>query len=249
MDRSDRLAMAAALAAHDIDLVAVLSPWPETFSFVTHEALAAGADVVALADAGGVVDAVTAQARGVVLRTEADVLHFFLDGPAEAYVRAQRAAGRARARLIACGTTATVDPAREDGPEPERLATEDPDLIVVARGAVLRPSAEEGRLVFALPEAAGEVRIVSRHVTPHGLRRRAATIGGWGWRWRGCGWTARRPGRAMRGGGAAGMGRRPGRRCSGPAAMRCWRWGGARRLELALGPGPTFRRCPLGAAG
>jgi len=43
--------MVAALAEHAIDLVVLLSPWPETFSYVMHEALAAGADVVALAPA------------------------------------------------------------------------------------------------------------------------------------------------------------------------------------------------------
>jgi len=39
-----------ALAAREIDLVLVLSPWPETFSFVAHEAFAAGADVVTARD-------------------------------------------------------------------------------------------------------------------------------------------------------------------------------------------------------
>jgi hypothetical protein len=166
VDRNDRLAMASALAAKDIDLVAVLSPWPETFSFVTHEALAAGADVVALAHGGGVVDAITMRCRGVVLASELDVLHFFLDGQAESYVQAQRAAGRQRARLVACGTTATVDLAHADGPNPERLATADPDLVVIAGDSMVMPEVAGSRYAFALPEGAGEIRLVSRYVTP-----------------------------------------------------------------------------------
>jgi hypothetical protein len=166
VDRNDRLAMASALAAKDIDLVTVLSPWPETFSFVTHEALAAGADVVALAHGGGVVDAIIAMGRGVVLASEADVLHFFLDGQAESYVREQRAAGRQRARLVACGTTATLDIARADGPDPESLATADPDLVAVAGDAVIVPEVDGSHYAFALPEGAGEIRLVSRYTTP-----------------------------------------------------------------------------------
>jgi hypothetical protein len=246
VDRNDRLAMANALAEHAIDLVAVLSPWPETFSFVTHEALAAGADVVALADGGGVTDAIMAQDRGVVLRSEADVLHFFLDGPAEAYVRAQRAAGRQRAQLIACGTTATFDPAAPDEPVPERLATAEPDLVVVAAGTVLLPEPDGERLVFSLPEAAGIVRLVSRHLTPARLAPESGDH--------------RRMGVAVRRLWLDGEATKPGDRrrrrgWHGAASDACVQWtsgdalldaGTARRLAVELAPLLTYRRCPLG---
>ena len=246
VDRNDRLAMAAALAAHDIDLVAVFSPWPETFSLVTHEALAAGADVVALADGGGVVDAIVARGRGVVFAEDADILHFFLDGPVDAYIRAQRAAGRPRARLIACGTTATVDLAREDGPDPERLATDDPDLVVVAAGQVLAPVIEGPRYSFALPENAGEVRLVSRHVTPS----RLAPEGG----------DHRRLGIAVRALWLDDVATRHGdasrrRFWHGAAPDDAVQWtsgdavldaGNARRLVIELAPLLAYQRCPLG---
>jgi hypothetical protein len=195
-----------------------------------------------------VVDAITARGRGVVLADAAAVLHFFLDGQAESYVQAQRQAGRQRSRLVACGTTATLDLARDDGPDPERLATADPDLVVVAGGSVIHPEAEGARLVFALPEAAGEVRLVSRHVTPS----RLAPEGG----------DHRRLGVAVRGlwldevptahGDAS---RRRGWHGAAPSDPVQWTSGdavldagGALRLTVELAPLIAYQRCPLAAA-
>ena len=50
----DRTRAIATLIEHQIDVVCMLSPWPETFSFVTHEAIMAGIRVVCLADSGNV---------------------------------------------------------------------------------------------------------------------------------------------------------------------------------------------------
>jgi hypothetical protein len=166
VDRDDRFAMTEALAAHQIDLVLVLSPWPETFSFVTHEAMAAGADVVALATSGNVADAVARHDRGVVLRDGAALLQFFLEFQAVHYVRRRAAAGIRTGRLRALGTTATVDLDRQGGPEPALLATDDPDLRVVAGDAVILPERDGDIWRFALPVRAGVVRLVSRSVVP-----------------------------------------------------------------------------------
>ncbi len=107
---ANRMAMVDALRARDIDLVLVLSPWPETFSYVVHEAFAAGADVVALADSGNVADAVRRHRRGVVLADEAALLRFFADGHAIDYARQRAAQPIAAPRLVPGGTTATLDP-------------------------------------------------------------------------------------------------------------------------------------------
>ncbi len=165
VDRHDRLAMARAIAAEDIDLVAMLAPWPETFSYVTREAFAGGGDVVALASGGAVADAVREEGRGLVFGTEAAVLRFFLDGQVEAYVALQRAAGREAGDMLACGTTATFDPLSAVL-GPARLETRDPALRVVAGDALIAGRDEAGTLVFDLPEGRAEVRLVSRHVVP-----------------------------------------------------------------------------------
>ena len=107
-------AMSEALARLEVDLVAVLSPWPETFSYVTFEAFAAGADVVCLATSGNVADAVLSHASGVVVQDWASLIAFFTSGEAARYGRAARRAGPSRGRLLHEGTSATL-PARLDG--------------------------------------------------------------------------------------------------------------------------------------
>jgi glycosyltransferase involved in cell wall biosynthesis len=166
VDRYERHAMAAALAEHGIDLVLVLSPWPETFSYVTYEALAAGADVIALASSGNVADAVRRNGRGVVLRDEDALLAFFGDRLAVAYAQARHAAGPRPGVLRLIGSTATVDLAAGDGPDPARLATTDPDLRVVAAGREILPQRDGDRYRFDLPDYAGIIRLVSRSVVP-----------------------------------------------------------------------------------
>lgn len=160
---NDRLAMRDALARERIDLVMVLSPWPETFSFVTYEAFAAGADVISLVVGGNAAAAVRLNGRGVVLQDEFTMLQFFTSGAALAYAREMVAAGRQGGTLRLVGTSATLNPEGETGQPAELAETEEPRLRVLAGKAVLAPAAVDGRLVFTLPAGAGTVRLISRH--------------------------------------------------------------------------------------
>ena len=103
-----RGAMTEALRAAAIDLVLVLSPWPETFCLVAYEALAAGADLVALRDGGNVPDLVLRTGRGVVAEDADAVLDFFLCGAAARYARLAAASPRETGRLVSLGMTATL---------------------------------------------------------------------------------------------------------------------------------------------
>lgn len=105
---ADRHGMVGALAAHGIDLVLVLSVLPETFSFVTHEALAAGADVVALDSSGNVAATVSRLGRGRVFSSEGDLLEFFTSFAAVEYVRDRLREGVPAGTLDHCGTTAAL---------------------------------------------------------------------------------------------------------------------------------------------
>jgi glycosyltransferase involved in cell wall biosynthesis len=105
----DRMAAVRALRAARIDLLLVLSPWPETFSFVVHEAFAAGADVVALADGGNVADAVRRHRRGVVLADEAALQRFFAEGWALDYARQRALAPAGALAMVPGGATAGVE--------------------------------------------------------------------------------------------------------------------------------------------
>ncbi len=103
-----RDAMRTTLEEHAIDLALVLSPWPETFSFVTFEALAAGADVLALEGGGNVADAVLRLGRGVVFEGIGALRDFFVSGRAVEYVRLCATQGSAAGTLRHGGATATL---------------------------------------------------------------------------------------------------------------------------------------------
>ena len=103
-----RGAMTEALRAHGINLVLVLSPWPETFCLVAYEALAAGADLVALKDGGNVPDLVLKTGRGVVAADIEAVTDFFLSGDAARYAALAAAGPRPGGRLVSRGMTATL---------------------------------------------------------------------------------------------------------------------------------------------
>jgi hypothetical protein len=245
-DRHDRHAMSAALARHRIDLVLVLSPWPETFSYIAHEAFAAGSDVVTLAASGNVAAAVRRHGRGVILRDAAALLDFFADGRAAAYARASRAAGARPGVLHLLGGTATLDPAGKDGPDPLKLASDDSDLSVLVAGRQLRPMREGTRYSFDLPPAPGALRLVSRSIVPAALRSDATDQ-------RRLGVAVRRlelDGQAV----PAGDDRR-GRGWHGPDDA--WQWtsgdavidaGAARRLDIDVAPLLTYVVSPFAAA-
>jgi hypothetical protein len=234
----DRFAMVRALRAAEVDLVAVLSPWPETFSFVAHEAFAAGADVIALADSGNIAAAVRRHRRGVVLRDEAALLRFFEEGWALDYARQRAAAAPTAPRLIPAGTTATLAPGRlATDPQP-RLAIDDPGLVVVRHDGTTLPRLPGEALRFALPTGTVEVCLHSRHAlstgqntAPHGVPVAKLALdgvqvplddprlaGGWHPPEPGLRWTD-------------GRGR--------------LRMVGARLLEITLAPGTAWRRVPL----
>ncbi len=101
-------AMADAVRDLEIDLVMVLSTWPETFSYVTYEAMAGGADVVCLQDSGNVADTVLRRGRGIVASNERSLFAFFSSLRAVEYVRLCRQEGSASGQLVREGTTATM---------------------------------------------------------------------------------------------------------------------------------------------
>ncbi len=107
-------AMVAAVARLQIDLVAMLSPWPETFSYATFEAFAGGADVACLSGSGNVADMVLRHGRGVVAADAQALVEFFASGEAVRYAGLARSTGTPRGRLLHEGTTATL-PDRVDG--------------------------------------------------------------------------------------------------------------------------------------
>jgi hypothetical protein len=111
-------AMLTAVRTHAIDLVLVLSTWPETFSYVTFEALAGGADVVCLRDSGNIADTVLRQGRGVVAADEKSLNDFFVSLRAVEYVQLCREQGTPLAQLARHGTTATIDWAAPTRGEP-----------------------------------------------------------------------------------------------------------------------------------
>jgi glycosyltransferase involved in cell wall biosynthesis len=109
----DRKATTRLLNKHCIDLVVMLSPWPETFSFVAHEALAAGALIVCLANSGNVAALVRATGCGVVLENGDAAMEFFTSGDAAGFVESHRPQGQHA--MLDVGTTATINGIVSDG--------------------------------------------------------------------------------------------------------------------------------------
>ena len=156
---ADPHGMRRALEAARIDLVLAPSPWPETFGYVAHEALAAGADIVTLAGSGAVADLVTRFGRGAVL-ADAAALAAFFDGPAEAaLVRRRRSTGRPVLRLLHDGATATL--ALSGG----AVTTDDPDLHLWSAGGRIDGATDGWTWRFALPPVA-RLRLRSRVLHP-----------------------------------------------------------------------------------
>jgi hypothetical protein len=93
-------AMMDAIAEYRIDVVVSWSPWPETFCFAAHEAIAGGAFVLTHRGAGNVAHAILANApeQGLVLDDDAALFDLFTTGKAREIVGA---ASRRRGALIA----------------------------------------------------------------------------------------------------------------------------------------------------
>jgi hypothetical protein len=102
---ADRNAAIRLLREHAIDFVALLSPWPETFSFVAHEALVAGAELVCIKDSGNVAALVASTGSGVVLPDASAVIGFFLSG--EALERCSAARQISMYEIVPSGATSS----------------------------------------------------------------------------------------------------------------------------------------------
>lgn len=105
---ADRYATRRLLAARRIDLVMLLSPWPETFSFVAHEAVAAGAQIICLSDSGNVADLVRKLNCGQIFQDGATLIEFFASGAAASLMRANKGRGISY-EIDQIGTTATIE--------------------------------------------------------------------------------------------------------------------------------------------
>jgi glycosyltransferase involved in cell wall biosynthesis len=105
-DRRD--AMVELLRVHEIDIVVIPAPWPETFSYVTFEALAAGCDILTLKDSGNVAATVLRTGRGRVFGSEDELVEFFTCRRAMKLVRSRAIHPNPCGSLLYCGTTAAL---------------------------------------------------------------------------------------------------------------------------------------------
>ena len=94
------------LAGGGIDLVLVMAAGPEAFSLAALAGIAAGADVVTLADSLHAADLVLGSGRGVVAADQEALVAFFESLRAVAYVRLRAAAGSLGGGVVVAGTTA-----------------------------------------------------------------------------------------------------------------------------------------------
>ncbi|HEY0185540.1 MAG TPA: hypothetical protein VGC09_22285 [Rhodopila sp.] len=119
-------AMIEAIAAHAIDVVVSWSLWPETFCLAAHEALAAGAFVVARRGAGHIATAIETNApeQGHVVQDEASLFALFEDGGLK---RLLATAQRRRGVLIA--ESGSTPWARRSFRDWDRLRSEQPAVV------------------------------------------------------------------------------------------------------------------------
>ncbi len=106
---SQRYATARLLEKHCIDLVLLLSTWPETFSFVAYEAISADAQIICLADSGNVAELVRRVGCGEVFKSIDDVINYLDFMSLEQYFSVVR---NKRFAAENVGTTATIKAAR-----------------------------------------------------------------------------------------------------------------------------------------
>ncbi|MGA8610235.1 MAG: hypothetical protein WB760_00680 [Xanthobacteraceae bacterium] len=103
----DRSATERLLAANRIDFVLILSPWPETFSFVAHEAIAAGAQLLCLSDSGNVADIVRKLNCGLIFDESAALIEFLASGAAASLAKTGND-GMSSYEIDQSGTSATI---------------------------------------------------------------------------------------------------------------------------------------------
>jgi hypothetical protein len=105
---NDRQATQRLLASHAVDLLAMLSPWPETFSYVAHEGLLAGCRLLCLENSGNVAALVRRTGQGQVLADADALLAYFLSGGARSDALAARRRGL-NYKANFTGTSATIE--------------------------------------------------------------------------------------------------------------------------------------------
>lgn len=103
---TDRFGAVRILDNNRIDAVLVLSPWPETFSFVLFEALAAGCQVLCLSNSGNVASYVNQNKCGKVFESISDMRAFLVGEGASWLKRARKAAKPFK--IHPTGTSATL---------------------------------------------------------------------------------------------------------------------------------------------
>lgn len=105
---ADRMAAKRNLEERRIDYVAMLAPWPETFSYVAHEAVAAGSRLICLADSGNVAALAQRLDCGRVFHDFAALAGYV--GSGQAHADGLRARAKRQAYAVdVCGTTATLE--------------------------------------------------------------------------------------------------------------------------------------------
>ncbi len=105
----DRMATVRLLKQHCIDILLVLSPWPETFSFVAHEGVAAGCKVLCLSSSGNVAAMVLAGQFGHVFDSQHALQEFLVTSGAVEMAREARRHPQAAPTILSSGTTASSD--------------------------------------------------------------------------------------------------------------------------------------------
>jgi len=114
-------AMTAAMVAAGVDLVLVLSLWPETFCIVASEALAAGADLLTLECSGNVANLVRQTGRGKVFAGVDDLAAYLASAEAILDVRRRDTAGAEVGQVRLLGATAALALPTGDDPDPAAL--------------------------------------------------------------------------------------------------------------------------------
>lgn len=95
------------LSEENIDFLLVLSTWPETFSYVAHEGLAAGCYLLCLRESGNVAAVANEKGAGYVFEGVAELLEFFKGQEATSVAAAWRQKSKGYS-IQQCGTTATI---------------------------------------------------------------------------------------------------------------------------------------------
>lgn len=101
----DAAAMTDSVTKENIDFVLHWSSCPETFSFTTFEAMAAGSFVLTNPNSGNVAAAVRKHRKGSVFADKEDLLSFFSDGRAELLLEQRRSR---HCRFAACASWSSL---------------------------------------------------------------------------------------------------------------------------------------------